>query len=165
MKKLIFINGVMGVGKTTVCKELYHKLNKAVWLDGDWCWMSDPFVVNNETKEMVQDNITHLLNNFLKCQEYEYVIFDWVMDKKEIQDELLSRINQEYEFYNITLIANENSLKERVIKDINDSKRSDDALNNSINRLHTFSNISSLSINTTDKSVKNIVKEIESMIN
>jgi broad-specificity NMP kinase len=40
----------MGVGKTTTCKELSKKLQNSVWLDGDWCWMIDPFVVNEENK-------------------------------------------------------------------------------------------------------------------
>ena len=33
MKKLIFINGPMGVGKTTVCQHLYKQLPDSVWLD------------------------------------------------------------------------------------------------------------------------------------
>ncbi len=37
----------MGVGKTTVCRELLRTLDKCVWLDGDWCWMQDPWIVND----------------------------------------------------------------------------------------------------------------------
>lgn len=36
MKKLIIINGTMGVGKSTVCKQLLKILAPGVWLDGDW---------------------------------------------------------------------------------------------------------------------------------
>ena len=46
----------MGVGKTTVSKELKNRLQKSVFLDGDWCWDMNPFVVNDETKAMVMDN-------------------------------------------------------------------------------------------------------------
>ncbi len=56
-KKLFIVNGAMGVGKTTTCKELSKKLQNSVWLDGDWCWMIDPFVVNEENKRMVINNI------------------------------------------------------------------------------------------------------------
>jgi nucleoside-triphosphatase THEP1 len=38
MKKLIFIGGSPGVGKTTTAKMLIDKLEKSVMLDGDWCW-------------------------------------------------------------------------------------------------------------------------------
>ena len=44
-KHCILINGTMGVGKTTVCKELMQLLPASVFLDGDWCWYSHPFTV------------------------------------------------------------------------------------------------------------------------
>ncbi|WP_416324773.1 AAA family ATPase [[Eubacterium] hominis] len=91
MKQLIMINGTMGAGKSTVCKALNQRLTHSVWLDGDWCWMADPFVVNDETKNMVLDNITHMLRNFFKQKEYEHVIFCWVMDEDDIINSILER--------------------------------------------------------------------------
>ena len=38
MKRLYLIGGPMGVGKTTVCRELQKRLDRSVFLDGDWCW-------------------------------------------------------------------------------------------------------------------------------
>ena len=67
MKKIYLIGGAMGVGKTTVAQILKTKLSNSVFLDGDWCWDSDPFQVTEETKIMVIDNISHLLNNFIHC--------------------------------------------------------------------------------------------------
>ena len=43
----------MGVGKTTVCRQLKKELPNSVFLDGDWCWDADPFQVTEETKTMV----------------------------------------------------------------------------------------------------------------
>ena len=60
MKKIYLIGGAMGVGKTTVAQILKTKLSNSVFLDGDWCWDSDPFQVTEETKIMVIDNISHL---------------------------------------------------------------------------------------------------------
>ena len=57
MKNLYLIGGTMGVGKTTACRILKGLLPRAVFLDGDWCWDADPFVVTEETKGMVTDNI------------------------------------------------------------------------------------------------------------
>ena len=51
----------MGVGKSAVCRELLRQLTPGVWLDGDWCWNMNPFVVSEENKRMVLSNITHLL--------------------------------------------------------------------------------------------------------
>ena len=69
------ISGTMGVGKSSVCAELNKQLPKSVYLDGDWCWNMDPFVVNKETKAMVIKNICFMLNSFLRCSELENVIF------------------------------------------------------------------------------------------
>ena len=49
-KTLYLIGGTMGVGKTTVGQILKQRMDRAVFLDGDWCWDADPFQVNEETK-------------------------------------------------------------------------------------------------------------------
>ncbi len=92
MKKLFLIGGTMGVGKTTVGQCLKYKLPNSVFLDGDWCWDADPFLVTVETKEMVIENICALLNNFLKCSVYDNIIFCWVMHEQCIIDAIISRL-------------------------------------------------------------------------
>lgn len=64
MKTLYLIGGTMGVGKSTVSQRLRDALPAAVMLDGDWCWSADPFIVTDETRTMVLDNICHVLGNF-----------------------------------------------------------------------------------------------------
>ena len=75
MKRLILVGGPMGVGKTTACQLLKQRLPRCAFLDGDWCWDMHPFVVTDETRAMVMDNIVHLLSGFLACSELENVIF------------------------------------------------------------------------------------------
>ena len=114
----------MGAGKTTVCNILKKKLKNSVFLDGDWCWDMEPFWVTEETKAMVMDNITHVLNNFLACSAYDHVIFCWVLHEQEILDTLLSRLdcrNAEVHLY--SLILDEKSLEERLKKDIRQGLR------------------------------------------
>ena len=64
MKRLIFIGGAMGVGKTATARALQNRLQPAAMLDGDWSWDIRPFTVNDGTKETVQQNITFLLRQF-----------------------------------------------------------------------------------------------------
>ena len=85
----------MGVGKTTVCEILNQKLDKSVFLDGDWCWRSNPFQVTEETKKMVVENICFLLNQFINCPAYKNIIFCWVMHKQEVIDNIVSKLNLE----------------------------------------------------------------------
>ena len=92
MKTLYLIGGTMGVGKSTVARLLRDKLPASVMLDGDWCWDTRPFIVNDETRTMVLDNICHMLGNFLRCSAYENVVFCWVMHEQAIIDEILGRL-------------------------------------------------------------------------
>lgn len=103
MKRLVLIGGSMGVGKTTVCNQLKLQLKKSVFLDGDWCWDMHPFVVNEETKAMVVENICFLLNQFIHCSSIENIIFCWVMHERSIVDELCRRL--ELENVEVSLLA------------------------------------------------------------
>ena len=115
MKNLYIIGGTMGVGKTTVSRLLMKKLPNSVFLDGDWCWDSSPFVVTSETKAMVIDNICHLLNNFLHCSAYENVIFCWVMHQQDIIDDILKELDtSNCCVYTISLTSDEYALTNRL---------------------------------------------------
>ena len=94
-KKLYLIGGVMGIGKTATCRILNKKLPNSVFLDGDWCWYSDPLIATTETKKIVIDNITHALNNFINCSAYDNIIFCWILNKQGAIDAIKSRLNLE----------------------------------------------------------------------
>ena len=83
-KQLICIGGPIGVGKTTVCRQMQARLDHCVFLDGDWCWDAHPFINTPETRAMAVDNIRHLLNGFLGCTAYETVLFCWVFHQSDI---------------------------------------------------------------------------------
>ena len=51
MKTLYLIGGAMGVGKTAVCQQMKQMLPNSVFLDGDWCWDANPFVVTEKPKQ------------------------------------------------------------------------------------------------------------------
>lgn len=164
MKKLIIINGVMGVGKTTISKALYKQIEDAVWLDGDWCWMMDPFVVNEQTKKMVIENITYQLNNFMKQDVIKNIVFNWVIDEDYIYQDIISRLTGNYRIYKITLMASKETITKRIVADIANGCRSQDNLNRSLEKLAKYEKLDSIKIYTDDKSVDTIVKEIITII-
>lgn len=161
MKKLIIINGTMGVGKTTTCKNLYEKLNNSVWLDGDWCWMMNPFCVTEENKKMVEDNITYLLNSFLGNSQLQYIIFNWVIHREEIFDLLLNNLKgNEYEIYKISLICSEKELKRRMLED----NRDEEIIKSSVERLRAYQSMNTVKIDTTNSTTEETVNEILDII-
>ncbi len=161
MKTLFLIGGTMGVGKTSVCQQMNYLLNNSVFLDGDWCWNASPSQVTDETKKMVIDNICYLLNNFIHCSAYENIIFCWVMHRQDIIDSLLEKLDtQQCNVKVISLICNENTLKNRLQKDIDSGIRSADVVNRSIGRLPLYQELNTIKIDTTSKSISTVAKEI-----
>ncbi len=165
MKKLFFIGGTMGVGKTTVCQNLKKKLSHSVYLDGDWCWDANPFQVTDETKKMVIDNVCYLLNNFLQCSAYENIIFSWVMHEQSIIDTIVSKINAEsFQFINISLIADELTIKQRLLNDIKHGLRTMDMIERSIEKIPMYKNLSTIKIDTSNQSTDETVQEIINIV-
>lgn len=147
MKKLIMVNGTMGVGKSTVCSLLLKRLQPAVYLDGDWCWNMSPFVVSEENKEMVLHNIAYLLRSFLDNSGYETVIFCWVMHQEEIFQQILTRLQgKEFELYQFTLICTRQTLSERLEKDVQRGLREEDVIERSMARLPLYEKMSTIKI-------------------
>lgn len=160
MKKLLMINGSMGVGKTTVCQALKHLLKPCAFLDGDWCWDMEPFQVTQENKKMVLDNIAYLLNSYLQNSAFSYVIFCWVVPAESIWEEILSHITaQDFCVYKITLLANEQTLSQRILLDAI-HPRQEDTLQKSLSYLPFYSHMNTNRIHTDDKSVSEICEEI-----
>ena len=119
MKTLYLIGGPMGVGKSAVGQCLKRMLPRAVLLDGDWCWDADPFVVTEETKRMVLSNIRFLLNSFLRCSEYENVVFCWVMHRQEIIEDILSGLDLSgCRTVSVSLTASPEALRARLERDV-----------------------------------------------
>lgn len=150
MKELVFVNGTMGVGKTSVCRELLRILQPSVFLDGDWCWNMSPFVVNDETRAMVLGNIAYLLNSFMHCSEYRHVIFCWVMHETSIVENVLGRLDlSDARFSLFTLTSSPQALEERLRRDIEDGKRKPDVLERSLKRLPLYEEMDSRKIDVS----------------
>ncbi len=164
MKTLYLIGGTMGVGKTTVCKELKKELKNSVFLDGDWCWDADPFQVTEETKAMVLRNICYMLNSFIHCSAYDNVIFCWVMHEQSIIDGILRELDTTNCIVRtISLTVDEPNLWGRLAADVAHGIRTADVIERSIKRISMYSELDTIKINTSNKSVPEVVNEIKSL--
>ena len=161
MKTLYLIGGAMGVGKTAVCQQMKQMLPNSVFLDGDWCWDASPFVVTDETKTMVVDNICYLLNNFIHCSAYKNIVFCWVMHQQYIIDKIMNDLDtSNCNVKIITLMCDEKTLRQRLQQDIDRGIRQADIIERAFDRLSCCQQLGTTKINATDKSVDTIAKEI-----
>lgn len=165
MKKVIIINGPIGVGKTTVGKLLCDKLYKSAFLDGDWCFDLHPFIANKETKDMAIDNILHIIKNYLNCTQCEFVVFNWVMDKTYVYEKIIDGIKStDMHLYEITLYCTDVALENRWYKDTLCEWRNDEWLNVSKRSLNYFESLNTLKIDTSNKQAVDVADEIYSIV-
>lgn len=162
MKTLYLIGGTMGVGKTTTCQILKRELPKAVFLDGDWCWDADPFVVTPETQSMVLGNIAYLLNSFLSCSEYENVIFCWVMHQQAIVDTVLTALHTEgVAVKSISLMCSAEALTERLRRDVEAGVRQEDVIARSLERIPLYEALNTVKVDVSSLTPEEAAKAIE----
>ncbi len=151
MKKLILVNGPMGVGKSTTCHRLLHRIENCAFLDGDWCWTMNPFVVSEENKKMVMHNIVHILRSYLNNTTFEYVIFCWVLHRMDTFNELLNALkNIPFELHAFSLVCSPDQLKRRLICDRLAGRRSTDVVD-SLARLPLYADMPTVQIDTTNQ--------------
>ena len=74
---------------------------------------------------MVLENISFLLNSFLRCSAYDHVIFCWVLHRREIWEDLLRRRA-------VSLVCTPETLRSRLEGDIRAGKRIPDVLDRSL---------------------------------
>ena len=124
MKRLIVIVGPNAVGKTTTAKCLVDKLPKTAYVDSDWCRFMNPFPFTEVTKQTVTKNMYDILHNYLVCKEIENVIFtySWHGERKEIYDNLISRLNDDKIKFEEDIVILKCSVEENISRAENDGR-------------------------------------------
>ncbi len=148
----------MGIGKSTICNQLNQDLDHSVFLDGDWCWNMDPFIVNQDTKNMVLDNITHCLNNFIHTPGIENIIFCWVMHKQDIIDKIIQKLDTEgVDIHLISLICEKEELIKRMLID----RRDNQTIRKSLQYLELYKDLDTQKIDVTTLDVQKTIDKIK----
>ena len=157
-KKLILISGSPCVGKTAVGTRLFESFDNSAYLDGDWCWCVHPFSVSDPRLRNGDKRMSFVLSNYLDS-DFEYVIFtSVVLTDARIRNEILSGITaKDYRVIGFTLTCSEETLKERH------DKRGDRG-ETDYRWLRLPPCPGDIVIDTDDKSVREIVKEMKGYI-
>ena len=157
MKKLILISGAPGIGKTTVCKEMFKSINGCAWLDSDWCWMINPWVSKTaEQKKYVEDTFVRILRGYLENDNINTVLFSWVMSSPWMFDLITKPLSDlTLDIRKITLICDKKKHIERMKLD---GRREEQA--NFPDSMDKYYNLGAKIIDTTNIPINEVVKNV-----
>lgn len=139
MKKLLFICGPNGIGKTTICKEIIRNLPKSAYVDSDPCRFMNPFILNGETIPTIAKNISDLLTNYIDCTVIETVIFSYGFHgkRREVFDIVMKTVSErEFNFIPFLLTCSKEENIKRIDMDNRSPQRKQRAIEESREAFH-----------------------------
>lgn len=163
MKKLIFIHGPNGVGKSTLCKALNKTILNSAWLESEWCRMTNPFTFTEEIISLVERNITFMLRSYLECSSLEYIIFNYGFHgpRQQIYDNVINNLRDlEYTFIPITITCSTEENIWRMIQDGRDNER----INRALSSRSLYYNLNYPRIDTTNMTVEETIYQVLDII-
>ena len=159
MKKLILLSGSPCVGKTTIGQHLFEQYQNSAYLDGDWCWCVNPFSTKDPRLRNGDKSMSFVLSNYLHS-EFEYVFFtSVVLTDPKIRENILNNITAtNYKVIGFTLTCSEETLVKRH------DQRGDKG-NTNFHWLHLPPYPTDIVIDTDNKTIREIVREMKQRIN
>ena len=164
-KRLIFIGGTVGVGKSACAAELKKLLPKCAFLEGDACGELSRVKKSRELDRLVLDNIACLLRNFLSSPELENVVLVRSLGERDSVRRILSRIGGgEYDLYHITLVASHEAVTARLTWDVRRGSRRASQIAQAIDQMRTYDVSDSITISTDNLTPREVAARVFAVI-
>ncbi len=90
---IVIINGSLGVGKTSVAKEIHWKFDKSVCLDGDAIGHVHPFEIYDEARLDHLYQTFALLIRFHQTFGYQNFVINYVFESAASLQDLISKLS------------------------------------------------------------------------
>jgi tRNA uridine 5-carbamoylmethylation protein Kti12 len=162
LKKLVLITGAPGVGKTTVCKELFSMIDGCAWLDSDWCYMVNPW--HSKTKEQqkyIEDTYGRILRSYFTDTATSTIIFSWVMHSPFMFDIIINQLDgMEFKLYKIALICD---MKSHIYRKTKDGRRTEQIENQ--DSMEPYFNLGATIVDVSTISAKDAAYQIVELLN
>lgn len=126
MKKLVFICGPNGIGKTTISKHILCKISGSAYVDSDTLRMINPNVLDDRTIPTISANISCIIRNYLMCSAVKNVFFTYGFHgrRREVFEMVINSLEDlEYEFCPLLLECEESENIRRMKCDCRDEER------------------------------------------
>jgi hypothetical protein len=164
-KKLIFICGPNGVGKSSTGRELISYIENSAFVDSDLCALRNPFL-NTEGIDIGRQFMLFMLTKYLECSSYETIIWAYGFHghRKANFTEIMKKLrelNRDFDFIPIILTCDLDENIKRMKSDNRDEARINRAINNT--RI-IYNDYPFPSINTTKLTLKETVYEVKRLI-
>lgn len=160
-KKLIFICGPNGVGKSSTGSELISNMENSAFVDSGMCAFRNPFI-NTEGIDIGRQLMLFMLTKYLESSVYENIIWAYGFHghRKDNFFEImleLRKLDLEFDFIPIILTCDIDENIKRMKSDNRDEERIDRAIKNT--RI-IYNDYPFPAINTTKMTLKETVYEI-----
>ncbi|MDD2839596.1 MAG: AAA family ATPase [Rickettsiales bacterium] len=171
------MGGAMGVGKTTLTKAFVHNVKQSVMLDGDWCWEQGcDWNYTDQNKKIVLDNICYLLNNFMRSDTINNIVLCWILHLPEVHKEIIERLQKqgnEFDVFDISLICDDKTLQERILKRVNSNSEKSFKQNQGNNqyfegaksRMECLKKLDTIKIDVSGKTEQEVLNELIGIAN
>ena len=164
-KKLIYICGPNGVGKSTTGRELINYIENSAFVDSDLFALRNPFIIT-EGIDIGRQCMLFMLTKYLESSLYETIIWSYGFHghRKANFTEImkkLRKLNVDFDFIPIILTCDLEENIKRMKCDNRDEERIDRAINNT--RI-IYNDYPFPSINTTNLTLKEIIYEIKRLM-
>jgi hypothetical protein len=164
-KKLVFICGPNGVGKSSTGREFISYIENSAFVDSDLCALRNPFIIT-EGIDIGRQFMLFMLTKYLESSLYETIIWAYGFHghRKDSFTEIMEKLrelNMDFDFVPIILTCDLDENIKRMKCDNRDEARIDRAINNT--RI-IYNDYPFPSINTTKLTLKETVYEIKRLI-
>ena len=156
-QKLIILTGSPCVGKTTIADSLFCLYENSAHLDDDRIWRVNPFSFDDPRNDAIYTHMSFILSSYLNLG-FDYVILSSVRMIGDGRDTLQNSIPAaNYMTIGFTLTCSEKTLTER-------HRQRGDSGDVSFKWLHKPPYSGDFVIDTDDKSVEQIAREMKNVI-
>lgn len=131
VKKLLFVCGSNGIGKTTACRALVEMRRGTAYVDSDPCRLMNPFVLDDVTIPVIARNIAGMIRGYFTCAYIDTVVFSYGFHgrRREVFEAVLKQLEDVgYTFVPVLLCCEKTENMRRMQHDERDPGRIQRAL-------------------------------------